>query len=156
MATGTIREALNLLVNENLKNHRTYRIWYAMRSRCLYTKHHAFHKYGGRGITFDQRWGDFLLFLEDMGHPPTNLHTIERINNDGNYCKDNCKWATKLDQNKNKSNLYKIQTVDGIANLSEACIIARFPYQTIHKRIHKYGWTLDKALSTPIRRYNHA
>lgn len=156
MARGAIRQALNLPIGENLKTSRTYRIWYAMRGRCLYPRHHAFYRYGGRGISIDPRWSNFLLFLEDMGHPPSELHTIDRINNDGNYCKGNCKWSTKQEQNKNKSNLYQIKTGNETMSLADACLKAGLPYQSVYKRIRTYGWAIDKALSTPIRGYKNA
>lgn len=81
----------------------TYHSWLAMRKRCLYAAHPAFHRYGGRGITICARWRDsFAHFLADMGERPEGL-TLDRIDNDGNYEPGNCRWATPLEQRHNQS-----------------------------------------------------
>ena len=149
----SIREMLGLHPGENLKTHRTYRIWYAMRQRCFYTKHHAWDKYGGRGIKVDERWHDFAAFVEDMGHPPSDLHSIDRIDNDGNYCKANCRWALPFEQNANRSTL--IQT-DEHSSLKALCAEKGLPYPTIWHRVKRAGMTVQQAINTPIRSYQNA
>ena len=81
---------------------RVYNIWIAMRQRCRNRNHKHFKYYGGRGIKVCQRWDDFSNFLADMGRPPTKKHSIDRINNDGDYTPDNCRWATNAQQQANK------------------------------------------------------
>jgi hypothetical protein len=77
--------------------------WRSMRMRCLNKKYKGYHLWGGRGITICERWqgvDGFKNFLADMGPRPSG-YSIERINNDGNYNKDNCKWATAMEQANN-------------------------------------------------------
>ncbi len=79
---------------------REYRIWLLMRSRCNNPKHKSYHNWGGRGIRVCEEWNDFLVFLNDMGL--SNGLSIDRIDNNGNYCKENCRWATTKQQSQNK------------------------------------------------------
>jgi len=80
---------------------RIYKCWEDIKKRCLNPHSSLYKYYGGRGITVCERWFQFANFLADMGECPPGL-TIERKDNDGPYCKDNCKWATMEEQSKNK------------------------------------------------------
>jgi hypothetical protein len=79
-----------------------HRAWARIRRRCNSPTYHNYPDYGGRGIKVCERWDSFENFLADMGPKPTPKHTIERVNNDGNYEPSNCKWATQLEQNRNR------------------------------------------------------
>lgn len=82
---------------------RTYRIWSMMRARAASNKTLEACHYAKRDITICERWASYQNFIEDMGYPPSDKHTIDRINNDLGYCKGNCRWATQTQQNRNKS-----------------------------------------------------
>ncbi len=72
-----------------------------MRARCNDPNHISYHNYGARGIRVCARWDDFWLFVSDMGERPDDF-TIDRVNSDDDYTPDNCVWASRSDQNKNR------------------------------------------------------
>jgi len=80
-----------------------YRTWTGMKERCCNSRKRSFKDYGGRGIRVCDRWlNSFESFLTDMGPKPSSAHSIDRINNDGNYEPGNCRWATASQQARNK------------------------------------------------------
>lgn len=93
---------------------RTYQAWKAMRQRCNNSKTSAYKNYGGRGINICSHWDKFENFFEDMGEAPKGL-TLDRINNDGNYEPQNCRWTTYLQQAQNnrraKLNIFKVKLI---------------------------------------------
>ena len=128
-----------------------YSSWTAMRNRCNNLKHESYARYGGRGITYDSTWNDFKIFLKDMGIKPNPKMELERIDNDGNYCKANCRWATHKEQTRNRGGkrATRLYTFNGktmcIADWAREVGISP---QSMQKRLNK-GWDLDRAL-TPL------
>lgn len=84
----------------NMHKSRVYQIWASMKHRCANPNN---CRYGGRGITVCRAWQKFETFYADMGDPPTNKHTLERVNNNRGYMPSNCKWATRKEQSRNRS-----------------------------------------------------
>ena len=95
----------DLLVEKNLShglaNTPIYNVWATMKQRCLNSSEKRFKDYGGRGIKVCERWLKFENFIQDMGERPEKLE-LDRINNDGNYEPDNCRWVTRSENLKNR------------------------------------------------------
>lgn len=84
----------NSQFKHGMRNTRTYRIWSDMKRRCDSTKHIHYKYYGGRGVTYCEKWKNFMGFFEDMGHAPDGQE-IDRVENELGYFKENCRWVTK-------------------------------------------------------------
>ncbi len=126
-----------------------YKAWAQMKSRCLNERDKSYARYGGRGITITSHWqNSFHNFLCDLGYRPTPQHSLDRINNDSGYCKDNCRWATKKQQSRNTKNNRRVTLG------SETCTVAEWVEriglrrQTFQERI-RLGWTAEDALLVP-------
>jgi len=128
---------------------RAYGIWRRMHERCTNPKDRSFRHYGGRGIDVCARWDDFAAFLKDMGESPSRAHSIDRINNDGNYEPGNCRWATAAEQARNtRQNVFL--TFSGKTQcMSDWARELGVPVPTLHNRLSR-GWSPERALSTPL------
>lgn len=129
---------------------RLYGIWVAMKKRCHNSNHVAYDHYGGRGIKVCQRWIDsFEAFAEDMGEPPSDEHTLNRKENDGDYNADNCNWATEEEQQNNRSNNRFLEYENERLTFAQWTRIKKFGKNTIRERIQR-GWSVERALTTPV------
>lgn len=112
----------------------THAAWCAMLARCRNPRHRFWSDYGGRGITVCERWRKFENFLADMGECPAGL-TLDRIENNGNYEPNNCKWATRTEQQNNRRNT-RYLTIDGVTKpLMEWARGAGIKDDTLRRRI---------------------
>jgi hypothetical protein len=88
-----------------LSSHRLYKIWNTMKERCYWPKHNRYNRYGGRGITVCRRWKHHFLsfYLWALSHGYEPWLSIDRRDNDSRYCPENCRWATRKQQRRNRS-----------------------------------------------------
>jgi hypothetical protein len=145
----TVREASSKRVRKHgLSNTSEWRIWAGMRRRCRDERLPQYPLYGGRGIKVCERWGSFDNFYEDMGPRPSTGHSLDRIDNDGDYEPSNCKWATQLEQQNNKSTSHNIEWRGRTQTLTEWCRELGIIENTLRARIRK-GWSIDDAFLRP-------
>lgn len=138
-----------------LHKSRTYDIWQAMRQRIHNPKRNCYERYGGRGITIDPRWDSFATFLEDMGKAPP-LHSLDRKDTNGNYCKDNCKWSTASEQQRNRRDNRMLTFKEQRKTIWEWSEITGIGVQVIATRIKK-NWDAERILTTPVEaKFSHA
>lgn len=135
---------LKRITKHGKTNSRVYKIWEDMNSRCNGKIEH-YKNYTEKKVTVADEWKSFPAFLKDMGEPPSNLHSIDRINNDLGYSRENCRWATMHEQSRNKSTNVFIE-LSGIrlciADWSKRLILG---HSTIQDRLNR-GLTIKQAL----------
>jgi hypothetical protein len=134
-----------------------YAVYQTMIARCHDPRSTAFHKYGGRGIAVVDRWrgrGGFEAFLADMGTPPFAGASIDRIDNDGPYSPQNCRWATKRQQARNRRVGLRVQYRGEMRLVIEIAEEVGIAYKTLHKRLRYQHMTIDEAIQKPVRGRN--
>lgn len=127
---------------------RVYKAWLSVLDRC---DNDRSGNYGARGISVCDRWRVFEAFYADMGEPPSDGHSLDRIDNDGNYEPSNCRWATRSQQGRNKRS-NTLLTQDGQTRpLVEWAEMAGLKESTICHRL-KHGWSVERAVTEPVAR----
>jgi hypothetical protein len=132
-----------------------YPTWQSMNQRCYNPKDKIYPYYGGRGITVCDRWRNSIEafrddILAEIGERPEGC-SLDRINNNGNYEPGNVRWATRKQQNRNKRSNVRHEWNGQRLTLSELEDITGIPYGTLWCRV-KRGWSVEKALTTPVRK----
>lgn len=130
----------------------TYRSWYNMKSRCNNPNYRNSHLWLGRGIKYPPRWELFTEFLKDMGERPDGK-SLDRINNDKSYSKDNCRWATREEQANNVTTNRRITFNNRTQTISQWARELGIKRETIRDRIDRYGWPIEKVLTTKVREH---
>jgi hypothetical protein len=134
------------------KESRTYHVWEGMKQRCNNPNNRSYSRYGGRRIKVCGRWLNkktgFQNFLKDMGECPTGK-SLDRINNNGDYCKENCKWSTSKEQSRNMGNNHLLKYNGKELCFSEWEELTGIPQATIRTRV-KRGWSIKRTLTTPV------
>lgn len=142
---------------ENGKRTRLGRIWNNMKKRCYNPRHESYKYYGAKGVVVCDEWlHDFDAFKAwAMSHGYNDALTIDRIDCDGDYTPDNCRWTTPREQAFNRSTNNYL-TFDGkTMSMMEWALALGMSYKTLTRRVH-HGWPVERALSTPVdKRYSH-
>ncbi len=132
---------------------REYHVWLTMKSRCRNPKNHKYADYGGRGIKICKRWEVFDNFYADMGDRPSDAHSIDRIDNDGDYTPDNCRWATTEQQQGNKRSNRVLEWNGKRQTVKEWGRELGISSNVISSRLYR-GWSVERALATPVKPRN--
>lgn len=144
-------KSIKISTTHGLRRSPLYHIWSHIKDRCFNKNNPRYKDYGGRGITVCDRWLDFKNFHDDMFPTWKRGLSIDRINNDGNYGPGNCRWATNKDQNNNRRDNCILE-LDGkrmtVTQWAEKLNINR---NTLYDRIYISGWSIKRALFTPIK-----
>lgn len=126
-----------------------HNIWCGMRQRCENPNAEAFADYGARGITVCERWQEFENFLADMGEPPKGT-SIDRIDNNLGYTPENCRWATRTEQARNKRTVTTIEWRGQVRTIPEWSEVTGIPRKTLWQRFKNTGLHGDD-LFKPLR-----
>ena len=140
----------NRLKKHGHASHPSYQCWVDMIRRCENPKCKAYKHYGGRGIKVCERWRWFELFAEDMGERPSGLE-LDRIDNDGDYCKENCRWASRTEQLRNQRRTTAIEIGGETKSITEWAVYFGVVSASVASGRIRYGWEPRKAFTTPLR-----
>ena len=132
-----------------------YSIYRNMINRCYNKKVKCYKNYGGRGIKMCDRWLEsFEYFYEDMGPRPSDSHSIDRIDNDGDYSKENCRWTTREEQNNNTSRNIYLTYNNVTKTISQWAKELNISSSTIKYRINK-GWPVETIFAPSKKNGKH-
>lgn len=145
---------MNARYRHGMYNTPIYGVWEGIKQRCLNPKCKVYIHYGGRGITLCDEWKDFVNFYKDMGERPSDKHTVERKDNSKGYSKDNCYWATWVDQANNTRKNNNVTWSGVTMSLSRWARELGISRAVLDSRLRTLGWSVDRAFTTPASRSN--
>ena len=137
-----------------LEHTRLYGIWSDMRLRCYDEKNIAYHRYGGRGITICNEWKNDVKAFYDWATANGYMDslTIDRIDNEGNYCPENCRWATVKEQASNRRSNILVTHNGKTQTMKEWANEVGIPYKVVWSRMQKLGWNAERALTETVKK----
>lgn len=127
-----------------------YGIWRGMKARCLLAYRSEYPNYGARGIGVCKEWMDFASFYAAMGPRPSPGHSLERRDNNGAYSPENCYWATRAQQARNRRSNWRISYLGKTMVLEDWATEAQLPRHVLKHRLLA-GWAMREAMTTPPR-----
>lgn len=132
-------------------NTKLYRHWKSMIYRCTKPNHPAYRWYGARGISVCDEWLDYENFKKwAIETQPDKSYTVDRIDVNGNYCPENCRWATREEQANNRRSNIMFEYRGERKNLMQWSKCLNVGYKLLYNRINKLGWDFEKAITTPV------
>lgn len=135
----------------NLCQSPIYKTWNDMIQRCTNIKNNNYKNYGGRGIKICEKWLEFKGFYEDMGDKPEGL-SLDRIDVNGNYCKDNCKWSTNIEQHNNMRRNVKVTYNGKTQTVSQWSRELGINSRTLHDRLFRANWDIENAFNKKLQK----
>ena len=128
-----------------------YEAWKRLKQRCFNKKNPSYKNYGGRGISVSDKWiNSFECFFNDMGKRPSRKHTLDRVNNSQGYSKENCRWTTRDQQNRNhRGNRYYSYQGKNMC-LMDWSILTGINYNTLKARLSLLDWSFEQAVEKPV------
>jgi hypothetical protein len=159
---NALREGLSKQCREcQSKAHRTHGLsrspehatWIDIKQRCLNPNNSSWHNYGGRGVTLAPEWqDDFAAFYAELGPKPSPQHSIDRTDNERGYEPGNCRWSTRAEQALNTRQNVRWTYGGKTQTITEWSTELGIKVITLWQRVNAYGWSVERALSTPVRR----
>jgi hypothetical protein len=131
---------------------KAYNSWSNIKSRTKNPNNPNYWRYGGAGILLDPSWESFEVFYRDMGDPAGFDDSIDRIDNTKGYNKENCRWASKTEQARNQKSNVNITYGGETHCISEWAELIGIKENTLRDRICRQGWSVERALTTPVRK----
>lgn len=134
-----------------MTNTRIYNIWSNMKARCTNPKCYEYHAYGGKGIRVCDDWLRFENFYSwATSHGYADGLTIDRVDVNGNYCPNNCRWVSQKEQALNRTDNHLVTAFGKTKTIKEWSVESGINYDTIERRLNAYHWTPDRAVSEPV------
>ncbi len=136
-----------MAARHGLRNHPLYATWCNMKARCDNINHPQYHDYGGRGISYESSWAEFPNFLRAVGEKPHPEATLDRVDNSGNYSRDNIRWADRHTQRVNSRSVRYVTIGEETKLITEWCEHFNISIGAVHRRL-KRGMDVVTSLTT--------